>query len=152
MNTMMMLRSWLCKLSIIQHLTYSPLSQRTYRNSVLISNGWNSSKRFLRCSSWVLILKSGLNENFHFFVTVINFSLTGPISSLLFDEWKFCFYLFTEPQITGSARDCAGQKSWVCPQSSQPLLYTLSPTYWNANLGAISKGFCRCNFLLLFSC
>ena len=42
--------------------------------------------------SWVLILKSGLNENFHFFVTVIGFSLTGPISSLLFNENSVFIY------------------------------------------------------------
>ena len=144
----MMLRSWLCELSIIQHLTYSPWSQRTYGNSVLISNGWNGSQRFLRFLGFNSQIWLEWKFPFLCYSDWLFIDRTYFISAF---QWKFCFHLFTEPQITGSARDCAGQRSWVCPQSSQPLLHTLSPTYWNANLGAISKGFCRCNFLLLFS-
>lgn len=52
--TMMVLRSGLCNLSIIQ-FTYSLLSQKTY----LCLDGWNSSYSFLRYSLWIIILKFG---------------------------------------------------------------------------------------------
>ena len=61
------LRSGLCKLSIIHHLMYSPISKNLY-NCALISNWCNSFQNFLRCFSWIIILKIGLNKIFQFFL------------------------------------------------------------------------------------
>lgn len=66
----------LCKLSIIRHLMYSSLSQKSYITVPWFSKGRKSSQSFLRCSSWVIILKFGLKKMFHFLDGLINFLLT----------------------------------------------------------------------------
>ena len=65
----------------IHHLMYSPLSQKTYINCVLTSNGQNSSQSFLRCFSRVISLKFGSNKIFQFLDQLINFSSTVPLRS-----------------------------------------------------------------------
>ena len=42
-------------------------STKNLYNCALTSNGWSSSQSFLRSSFWVIILKFGLNKNFHLF-------------------------------------------------------------------------------------
>ena len=49
-------RSGVCKLSIVCHPTYSPLSQKNLCNCALTSNGCDSSWSFLRGCSWIIIL------------------------------------------------------------------------------------------------
>ena len=60
-----MFRFRLCKLSIMRQLMYSPLSQKNLYNCALTSNRKNNSQSFLRCFSWVAILKIDSNKILH---------------------------------------------------------------------------------------
>ena len=55
---------------------YSPLSQKTYINCVLITKGQDCSQNSLRCSSQVTILKFGSNKIFQFYLQSTDISLT----------------------------------------------------------------------------
>lgn len=81
----MILRSGLCKPPKIHHSMHSPLSQKNLHKCALISNRGNNShfQNFLRYSSWVIILKFGLNKSFHFFLRLINFLSIVSITAFL---------------------------------------------------------------------
>ena len=70
-----MLRSGLCELLF----KVQPSVSKNLYNCALTSKGWNSSQSFLRCFSQVIILKFGLSKVFHFFLSMINISLTKEL-------------------------------------------------------------------------
>lgn len=47
---------------------HGPRSQKAYVNCILTSNEQDGSWSFLRISSWIIILKFGLNKTFQFFL------------------------------------------------------------------------------------
>ena len=96
-----MLRSRLYKLTIICHLISSPLSQNMI-TCAWTSNRESGSQNFLRHSSQVIILKSGLSKNFHQFLRSIDYFFSdtvwasspcvGSNSSLWTSKWMLTNY------------------------------------------------------------
>ena len=87
MTTKMLLRFGVCKMLIILHLTYSPLSQKNLYDYALISNWQNNSQSFLRRFSRVIFLRFGLNKIFQFFLRSTDWFFSDsfiPLSSVQF--------------------------------------------------------------------
>ena len=55
-GTTVMVRYGPCRPSLIHHLTYSPVSQKTYITVPWLLTGRNSCQSLLRCSTWLIIL------------------------------------------------------------------------------------------------
>ena len=79
----MMLRSGLYKLTIICHLMSSPLSQNMI-TCAWTSNRESGSQNFLRHSSQVIILKSGLSKNFHQFLRSIDYNFLSTLGCQIY--------------------------------------------------------------------
>ena len=60
-----------------------PSVSKNLCNCTLTSKGRSSSQSFLRSSSWVIILKFGLNKIFHFFVNS-KYTVTIPLITKMF--------------------------------------------------------------------
>ena len=60
-----------------------PSVSKNLCNCTLTSKGRSSSQSFLRSSSWVIILKFGLNKIFHFFINS-KYTVTIPLITKMF--------------------------------------------------------------------